>query len=83
MVRPVDIYIPQTHLEPVKLYLKEQGIESHVAIPDVGGLISQQRRENRQDGEMNWDNYQTYDTVRTNRSKWCKSKLKPDKFSTA
>jgi hypothetical protein len=63
--RPTDIYVPSSHLNEVKSYLQQHEISYQISIPDVGGLISEQMSSMsaNQEGEMNWDEYQGYDTV--------------------
>jgi len=67
--RPTDIYVPSggAALEAVKKYLSDNQFEFSVLIEDVEGLVNTQREEaalrNKQNGEMNWNDYQRYDVI--------------------
>lgn len=60
---PTDILVPETKITEFENYMNENGFTYTVMIDDVGQLIIQEKLLNKQGKNMDWDNYQRYETV--------------------
>ncbi|CAL8104015.1 unnamed protein product [Orchesella dallaii] len=58
-----DIFVPPHRIEEFETYMKDNGFTYTVMIPDVGKLILQEKALNKQGPDMDWDNYQRYETI--------------------
>ncbi|ODN06345.1 Carboxypeptidase B [Orchesella cincta] len=58
-----DIFVQPERIGEFEKYMKDNGFTYSVMIEDVGKLILQERALNRQGPDMDWDNYQRYETI--------------------
>lgn len=61
--KATDVFVPPHKLEHFENFMSEHGFSYSTLIEDVGEHVLREKRVNKPGPNMDWENYQRYETV--------------------